>query len=336
MRLSKMVGLLLAGAFFCATLPVGAQQVDDQMRATARSLADEGITFFDQGKFTDALDRFERADAIVHAPTVGLLVARTLEKLGRLVEASERYRALMNVPLDDKSPEAFRAAQETASKELTALTPRIPSFEIVIEGPAAEQAVVLLDGKPVPKALLGVKTLINPGVHRLQADTPTSSGVLDLKVEEKQNLRALVTLKPKEAAALVGPTPPIEDQKPLPPGTIQRYAAYGAFGVGGVGLLMGAIAGGVAIGEKSDLATLCEPNPELCNKKNPDPSFTKLNNSYNSDRTLSTVGFVIGGVGLAAGAVLFFTLPKAPKADPKKATIEPWVGFGSAGFSGTF
>ena len=320
---------------FCAASPVGAQQIDDQMRATARSLADEGITFFDQGKYSDALDRFERADALVHAPTVGLLAARTLEKLGRLVEASERYRAVMNVPLDDKAPDAFRDAQTTASNELAALTPRIPSIEIVIEGPGAEQATVTLDGKPVPKALIGAKTLINPGVHRVEATSPAASDAQDMKIAEKQAFRAVLKLVPKTSTP-PEVTPPEETKKPLPPGTIQRYAAYGAFGLGGAGLIMGIGAGIAAIGEKSSLDTNCKANPGTPDCTPGTSDFRSATKTYNTDRTLSTVGFVVGGVGLAAGAALFFTAPKAPKADPTQASIEPWIGFGSAGLRGSF
>lgn len=339
MRLSKMIGLLLVGAMAFAASPVGAQPIDDQMRATARALADEGATFFDQGKYSEALDRFERADSIVHAPTVGLFVARTLEKLGRLVEASERYRTVMNVVLDDKAPEAFREAQTTASNELNALTPRIPSIEIVIEGEGAEQASVQLDGKPVPRALLGVKTLINPGVHRVEAETTTAVGAVDLTIVEKQAVRSVVTLKPKQAASQDGPVvPPKGDEKPEPPpGAMQKYAAYGAFGLGGVGLIMGIGAGVAALGARSDLDDYCGTVGNTCTGNRPDSEFKKLNSTYDSDRTLSTVGFVVGGVGIAAGVALLLTLPKPAKpAEPQKAHLEPWIGLGGAGFRGVF
>lgn len=340
MRLSKLVGLLLVGAMFCATSPVGAQQIDDQMRATARSLADEGITLFDQRKYSDALDRFERADAIVHAPTVGLLAARTLEKLGRLVEASERYRAVMNVTLDEKAPEAFRDAQTTASNELAALTPRIPSLEIVVEGEGSDQARVTLDGKPVPKALIGAKTLINPGVHRVEADSGNSSGAQDLTIAEKQALRAVIKLEPKSTTgdAIVTPPPPPDEKSQMPPGAIQRYAAYGAFGLGGAGLIMGIGAGIAAILETSNIDAFCTKNTvneAKCRIKN-DPDYLAAQKPYNTDRTISTVGFVLGGVGVAAGVALFLTAPKAPKTDPTKASIQPFIGLGSAGLHGTF
>jgi len=39
-------------------------------RATARSLADEGYTALQDKHYAEAADRFSRADALVHAPTL--------------------------------------------------------------------------------------------------------------------------------------------------------------------------------------------------------------------------------------------------------------------------
>jgi hypothetical protein len=58
---------------------------------------------------------------------------------------------------------------------------------------------------------------------------------------------------------------------------------------------------------------------------------------------ISTAAFVVGGVGLATGAVLLIVRPfakkkTAPRADPEadSARIEPWIGLRSAGISGRF
>jgi len=196
MRLSKMIGAVLVSTMLCAA-PVKAQPVDDQLRATARALADEGMSFFEKKQYADALDRFDRAAAIIQAPTITLHAARALDKLGRLVEAAERYRTCINTPLEDKAPEAFRAAQEAARSELQALTPRIPSIEIAIKGPGADEAVITLDGKPVPKALIGVKTLVNPGEHKIGAMTDTHADVEEVSITEKQSSRVVLELEPK-------------------------------------------------------------------------------------------------------------------------------------------
>ncbi len=349
MRLSKWIGSLLVSAALCAS-PAWAQPIDDQVRIAARALADEGFAFYGQGKYSDALERFDRADALVNAPTVKLLAARTLEKLGRLVEAAERYRSITILQFDDKAPDAFRDAQDTAAKELAALTPRIPTIELVVEGAGAQAATVTLDGKVFPRALIGVKTPLNPGVHRVEADTPMSSATLDLKVDEKQAARAVLALKPKAAAEGSGDvvTPPVRGEVPKKtPGSTQRILSYVAFGVGGGFTILGIAAYASGLGTVSEMKVFCDERqntPDRCtpNKEETDEpvgplGYKTLRDSVETKYALTVTGFVVGGVGLATGLVLLLTAPKAPKpGSPAKASIEPWVGLGGAGVRGTF
>ncbi|MDI1482556.1 hypothetical protein [Polyangium sp. y55x31] len=351
MRLSKGIGSLLVSAALCAS-PAWAQPINDQVRIAARALADEGFALYDQGKYADALDKFERADALVNAPTVKLLAARTLEKLGRLVEAAEKYRSITILQLDDKAPEAFRDAQETAAKELAALTPRIPTIELTVQGAGAELATVMLDGKVFPRALIGVKTPLNPGVHRVEADTPASSAAIDLKVDEKQAARAVLELKPKTGAEAGGGgdivTPPGGGESPTkaPPGATQRLIGYVSLGVGGAAAIGGLGALISAYSTRSDMEAFCErevngdtpcTNKSQTNDTPVSPrNYVNLRSSIDTKATLSTALFVVGGVGLTAGVVLLLTAPKAKPASPTKASVEPWVGIGSVGLRGTF
>ncbi|MRG96086.1 tetratricopeptide repeat protein [Polyangium spumosum] len=346
MRLSKWIGSLLVSAVLCAS-PVGAQPLDDQVRIAARALADEGFALYDQGKYADALVKFERADALVNAPTVKLLAARTLEKLGRLVEAAEKYRSITILQLDDKAPDAFRDAQETAGKELAALTPRIPTIELTVTGAGAEAATVMLDGKIFPRALIGVKTPLNPGVHRVEADTPASSAALDLKVDEKEAARAVLELKPKTGAELGGGvvTPPGGDTPKKAPGSTQRILGYVSLGVGGAFGVLGIATGIGFLTATSDMKAFCRDQAaagDPCRDLRKDvpeypQKYVDYRNSIDTQSTLANVGFVVGGVGIAAGVVLLLTAPKAPKpTPPAQASVEPWIGIGSAGLRGTF
>ena len=338
MRLSKWIGSLLLGAALCASPPAGAQPLDDQVRIAARALADVGYALSEQGKYADALVKFERADSLVNAPTVKLLAARTLEKLGRLVEAAEKYRSITILQLEDRAPEAFRDAQETAAKELAALTPRIPTIELTVQGAGAEAATVMLDGKLFPRALIGVKTPLNPGVHRVEADTPASSATLDLKIDEKQAARATLELKPKAATdpgAGDTITPPDGggDTTKKPPGSTQRLISYGAFGVGGAFLVLGVTSSVLLFSTVDKLDEHCA---DIDCKAVGDAEYRRLNNAYDRYRVLSSLGYIVGGVGVATGVVLFLTAHKAPKVSPTKASVEPWIGIGSVGLRGTF
>jgi len=64
--------------------------------------------------YTTAADRYARADAIFHAPTLLLGLARAEVGLGRLVEAEETYRRIVAEGLPPKPTPAFVAALAAA------------------------------------------------------------------------------------------------------------------------------------------------------------------------------------------------------------------------------
>ena len=55
--------------------------------------------------------------------------------------------------------------------------------------------------------------------------------------------------------------------------------------------------------------------------------------AFRSLRTVSTVGYVIGAIGVGAGVTLWLT---APKPAEKTARVGAWVGPSSAGLRGAF
>lgn len=154
---------LAAGNALAEAPPV----VDDQTRSAARALTEQGLKLFDAGDYAKALDNLLRADELVRLPTTGLNLARTYAKLGKYVEASEKYLAIGKLSLDASAAPAQRKAQETAELERRAVVQKIASIEVVVDPPNSE-AVVSLDGIVVPKALIGVARPTNPGSHRIE------------------------------------------------------------------------------------------------------------------------------------------------------------------------
>src|SRR4030095_4862585 len=103
--------------------------------------------------------------------------ARSLEKLGQLVQAAEAYVRTTRAELGENSPQAFKDAVEQAQAELAKLRPRIPQLKIVIRGTKPEDVKLTLDGQTVSTALIGISRPVNPGEHRLIAST--ASGTRD-------------------------------------------------------------------------------------------------------------------------------------------------------------
>jgi hypothetical protein len=312
-RVGVLSGAATIGGLLFA-LAASAQPVSDSARAAARKLGEEAGALFEAGDYAAALEKYERADAIVHVPTLGVRAARSLVKLGRLVEASERYLAVTRMDVPAKAPKVHQEALRDAERERAALLPRIPSLVVEL-GAGGADAEVLLDEKPLPPALIGVEQPIDPGQHVLVVTRGGQRKEERFSVAEREKKR--LALEPPGGASTDAepaqplPTPiepaPLPDEKPRD-GSGQRVLGYVALGVGGVGVIVGGVTGGLALGKKGGLDSRC---PD----RGCPPDYWNDADSYNSLRTYSTVGFVIGAIGLVGGGVLLLTAPSAASAE---------------------
>jgi hypothetical protein len=141
----------------------------DADRAAARDLFTQGAALQQQNKPGEALDAFARSMSVYPAPTTAFRIAQCKAMLGRLVEASEGYRAIINAQLPAGSPPAYVESQKASADELAKLEPRIPKARIVIVPDRAAGLAVAVDGRPMNPALVGVGRPIDPGAHRVTA-----------------------------------------------------------------------------------------------------------------------------------------------------------------------
>src|SRR5437588_12353779 len=94
-------------------------------RATARTLAQEGQQALESKNFAVAIDKFGRADTLVHAPTLLLGLARAQVGLGKLVEAQESYNRIIRDGGATGSPPSWDKVLEVATPDVTASTARL-------------------------------------------------------------------------------------------------------------------------------------------------------------------------------------------------------------------
>jgi hypothetical protein len=315
----KRFFLVLAMAWLAPA--VAHAEPSDADRATARSLAREGYDAQQRSQYAIAADRFSRADALVHAPTLMIGLARAQVGLGRLLEAQETYQRIVREPLTPNAPPAFAKAVEDAKKELAALSPRLAWVTIDVNG--ASSADVTLDDIPVPNAALGVRRPCDPGAHWVKATAPGfAPGESTFVVVEGAEQTVTMQLDPLPGTA-VAVAPSSEVQTEHTTGMSAR-AKVGivSLSIGAAGLITGGVAGILVLQKHSSLSTACYPDGCPASESG-DIS------SYHTLATLSTVGFIVGGVGAVAGLTLILT---APKASPVTAYVGPL----SAGVSGTF
>jgi hypothetical protein len=263
----------------------------------ARVLATQGAEAFEQRDFPRALELFQRASAIIQAPTITLMEARTLVELGRLVEALEKYGATQRMLDLDPGNEAFRQAADAAARETEPILQRVPTLRVrVYSKDPAEKYELLIDGRKVPPHLAAVDRPFDPGPHRVEVRG--AGGTLatrELVLAERAHEDVELDLSPPPAPA-VAPAPP-------PPESSESTWTVGwvVAGSGAALTAVGAITGVMALNHKSELDAACKPG---C----PTSSEADIR-AFRSERTLSYVGFGLGVLGLGTGAYLILTSP---------------------------
>lgn len=331
---SATCGALLAALSLCQLS--FAQEVDDSTRASARRLGYAGVEAFEARDYKGASEKLERAFGVLQVPTLGLWSARALVKLGKLVEAQERYIKVGRLAVSGGDADVQRKAQAEAAEELAALEPRIPSLVIDLKGAEASEVALQIDDVKVATPLIGEPRPVNPGARSVLAVRGSEQRRLTVTVAEAQQQRVMIDFGapappaagPEAAsnATLAVGSGPSSRSDAKPAGAARRTVGWVAVAVGGAGLIFGGVTGAMVLGKKGDLEANARCRDDACG-----PSQQGDVDSYNSLRTLSTVGFIAGGVVAATGVVLVLT---APKAQSPSAAL--WLGPSSASVRGTF
>ena len=303
-------------------------------RASARSLASEGYDALEHKDYATAVDRFRHADALVHAPTIGVDLARALIGLGRYVEAYERYQLVIREGVPKGSPASWKKAIEDAQSEVTTLEPRLGWVVIHVMGPLDPQ--VTIDGIDVPEAALGARRAADPGRRSVYASAPgfePGTETVTLKEGEEQVVTLVLKRSASPHAAAPAPPPPGQPARPAHPAS--RLPTWIAFGVGGAGLVVGTVTGVLALGVHSDLADRC-PSGTCTHVTTAEAHGLHSDLSrYHTFGTVSGIGFAVAIAGAATGAVLLVT-GAASERTSQNARLWPVIGPRELGGAGRF
>ncbi len=305
--------------------------MNDSTRAAARNVGVEGVNAYQKGDYATAHDKLERAYLLVKAPSLGLWSARALQKVGKLVEAGERYLEVTRLPISGGDAAIQIKAQTDARTELDALTPQIPSILVKVEGADPATVSVTLDGAALSSVLIGEKQPVNPGQHRVLGTLGAQHVEAAVTVAAAENGQAVLRFQPVAQGAgttMPGPADRAADASNAAKPSATRTIGWVGVGVGGAGIVFGGITGMLALSKHNKLNTddNCRQGTRCL------ASETGTVNSYNSLRTLSSIGFIAGGVIGATGLVLLLS------SHPHESTpgLALLVGPGSAALGGQF
>jgi len=217
LRLLLLLAVPCAASALSWSVPARAQ-VTESERAAARQLFKEGDELQRAGKFTEALDKFQRAQQVFSAPTNVLRIAECDAALGHLVASAESYRALIRTPLPAGSPAAFQAAVDQARGELSQVEPRVPKLIVQVEPPNVPGPQLQIDGQAVPAALFGEPFQLDPGPHKvLVFASGYMSAEQSVVLKERETRSLQVTLKPIAGVTYApgtAPPPPLTAETP--------------------------------------------------------------------------------------------------------------------------
>jgi hypothetical protein len=314
-RYPLVLGVLLMGT----TLAAPAMAQDDASRSAARRMATTGVEAYQRDDYATAVDKLERAYQVLRVPSIGLWLARALAKQGRLVAASERYLEVGRLSVAQGDAQVQENAKKEAATEVEALLPKIPSVVVTLQGATASEVALTLDGAPLATALLGEPRPVDPGKHRIEARRGHEVVVADVTVAISENKAVTVRFEGSGVGAAPGGTPASPSETAPGPVTGAAPAAtsdsapsssstkktlgWVALGVGAAGIAVGGITGGLALGKKGDFEDSPECEGTVCRRSTMQDEL----DSYSTLRTVSSVGFIAGGVLAVTGVVLLVT-----------------------------
>lgn len=306
-----------AGGVERAAAPAVPVDAEEGQRSAARELAREGLALLNAERYAEAEDRLRRAFELVPAATVAVLRARALERLDRLVEATESYETAARIGREPGAPPAFREAAQEAEAELLRLRPEVPRLTITLSGVAGDDPalVVQLDDEPVPAALIGVARPVDPGQHLILASyaetvhdtrwvTVSRGGAV--KVLMRVEATAGASARPTSMAAAVA-----LERVAAP--SVQRRLGWVTTGVGGAGLGVGVVSGILMLGYRGELEDGCRPQ---C----PDELAGELD-GFRATRTVSAVGYGVGLLAVGLGAGMILTAPPRRGRGPRTVAL---------------
>jgi hypothetical protein len=249
--------------------------------------------------------------------------------------------------------------QEECVKRVEANKTALPAIVFIVKDGAGNDlsaVKVTMDGELLARRLDGSALTVDPGEHKFVFETAGQATLEKSFVicEAQQSRHETVTIGAAPAApaspppttvgsppgSTLNPTTAASTQPLSPPpapagdnGATQRSLGYIIGGAGLVGIGIGAIFGLKMKSKISDRDNVNKCSETSSCTDADVASINQLTRDARSAATISTVGFVAGGVALAGGIVLIITgLPKESK--PTSAlNWQPWVETNTAGLA---
>lgn len=287
--------IIVSFTFVLAPSPASAQDI-----AAAEALFNKGVEEIKAGNFKDACPAIAESQKLDPRPGTQYTLAECYARWGKTATAYVTFedflRTVNALPNSQRARYADRVKNSESKK--VELKPNIPELTIRLPNGAPAGLRITRDNLEITPPMLGLSLPVDPGPHKV---------VVELNGKPPAELD--ISLSPGERKTLEVPVPGMQKKAPDTdngkPGKGRVVATYATLGIGAAGVILGGVTGGLALSEKHKADHEC-----------PDFNCTPAGlDSVQNGRSLarvSTIGFAVGGAGLAAGLILFLTRPKQP------------------------
>lgn len=303
--------------------------------AAAEALFIEAKKLAAAGKYAEACPKFAASNKLDRGAGTMIHLADCYEKNKQTASAWATYKEAASAAQAINRKEWEKLANDRSA----ALEKKLAHLTIKV---ADERAAVTRDGTPMSKAEWGVAIPVDVGTHAVEASATGAKAfktavnvakdgdsiVVDVpKLEDEPAPPPAPNTVPPPAPQPITEPPPVEADKSH--GSSQRTIGLVVGGVGVAGVAVGAVTGLMAIGKSNNAKDAGCNNDGPCRV----PAAVDAADSARTLATISTIGFIAGGVGVAAGAVLFFTAPSKKAAPTTGIRVVPNAGPNAGGLT---
>lgn len=286
-------------------------------KAAAQGLLEEARRLVDQRHYATACTKLEASHALDPAAGTLLTLADCYEKIGRTASAWATFRETAAAARRASDSERERVARERAK----GLQPSLSYLTVITW--KGQDIEVARDGSPIDSALIGTAIPVDPGAHQIVASAPGKrSWATKVNVRERSDrVTVSVPILAEDPAAARSPHLPqrsaidtrTETDYAMPAansGGVQRAFALVAAAIGVAGVATGTVFGLKASSTMNEAKAQCAA-PGFKYPSCSDSSVRLSDEAVQSGQ-ISTVGFIAGGAGVAAFALLWLTAPSSP------------------------
>jgi hypothetical protein len=313
MKAKTRLAAVLAATLTIGVLSRAASAETPAQSAAAQALFDEARKLMAAGRLTEACPKFEESQRLDSGSGTLMNLAVCYERMGRTASAWTTYLEAAAASRSNGKSDRARAAQERAA----ALAPKLARLIVDASANKTPSLEVRSDGILVRSPMWGTPVPTDPGVHAIVASAPgrqewRTTVTLRESVTEKVAIPELKANPIAPATSALAPVaqssseygaPKTVEEPATTTGSSQRIWAIGVGAVGVVGVTMGTVFGLQSKAAHEESQQYC--SGAIC----PTDEGVEASNRARSKGNLSTASFIVGGVGLALGATLWFTAP---------------------------